>query len=106
MSAVWVTIVVLAVATAMIRASGPVALGGRELHPRVMDVVALVAAALLAALVVVEAFAGDGRSLELDARAAGVGVAAILLLGFRTSMLWAVFAAAATAALVRALLGG
>ncbi len=106
MTSVWVTIGALAVTTALIRASGPVALGGRELPPRVMDVIALVAAALLAALVVVETFAGEDGALELDARAIGVAAAAFVLLVLRASMLWAVGAAAVTAALVRAIFGG
>jgi hypothetical protein len=55
---------------------------------------------LLAALVVVQAFAGD-RALVLDARAAGLGVAAVLVL-LRAPFLLVVVAAAATAALVRA----
>jgi uncharacterized membrane protein len=106
MTEVWITIGALAVTTAMIRASGPVVLGGRELPPRVMDVIALVAAALLAALVVVETFAGQDQTLELDARAVGVAAAAFVLLVLRASMLWGVFAAAVTAAVVRAIFGG
>ena len=102
---VWVTIGALTVTTALIRASGPVILGGRELPSRVMDVIALVAAALLAALVVVETFGGEDQTLEVDARFVGVVVAGVVLF-FRGSMLWAVGAAAVTAALVRALLGG
>ena len=66
------TIGVVAVATAMIRASGPVALGGRDLPPRIQGVIALLAPALLAALVVVETFgAPAGGPFELDARGAG-----------------------------------
>ena len=56
---------------------------------------------LLAALVVVQAFAGD-RALELDARAAGLAVAALLVL-LRAPFLVVVVAAAVTAALLRAL---
>jgi uncharacterized membrane protein len=104
-TAVWATIGALAVATALIRASGPVALGGRELHPRLMDVIALVAAALLAALVVVETFGGPDRTLELDARVVGIAAAGTVL-AFRGEMLWAVGAAAVAAALTRALFGG
>jgi len=103
---VWITIGALTVTTALIRASGPVVLGGRELPARVMDVIALVAAALLAALVVVETFGGEDQALEVDARAVGVAAAAFVLLVLRASMLWAVGAAAVAAALTRALLGG
>ena len=105
MLSVWVTIGALAVTTALIRASGPVILGGRELPKRVMDVIALVAAALLAALVVVETFAGQDQTLELDARVVGVAAAGVVL-AFRGEMHWAVGAAAVAAALTRALLGG
>jgi branched-subunit amino acid transport protein len=103
MSEVWVTIGAIAVATALIRASGPVVLGGRTLPPRLMDVIALLAAALLAALVVVETVGGDDRSLELDARLLGVVVAGGVLVTGR-SMLWAVAAAAVSAAAARAIL--
>ena len=56
---------------------------------------------LLAALVVVQAFAGD-RTLVLDARAAGLAVALGLVL-LRAPFLLVVVAAAATAALLRTL---
>lgn len=55
---------------------------------------------LLAGLVIVQAFAGD-RELVVDARAAGLGVAAVLVL-LRAPFLLVVVAAAATAALLRA----
>jgi branched-subunit amino acid transport protein len=79
-----------------------VALGGRELPPRIMDVIALLAPALLAALVLVETVGTDGRAIVLDARLAGVAAAAGVLAA-RRSMLWAVAAAAVTAAAVRAI---
>jgi hypothetical protein len=59
----------------------------------------LLPVALLAALVVVQAFA-TGRHLELDARAAGLAVAAVAVL-LRAPFLLVVVAAAVTAALVR-----
>jgi branched-subunit amino acid transport protein len=101
-SGVWMTIGALAVLTALIRAAGPVILGGRELPPRLMDVIALLAPALLAALVLVETVGTDDRAIELDARLLGVAAAAGVLAGGR-SMLWAVGAAAATAAAARAI---
>lgn len=103
MAEVWITIAGLAVATAAIRALGPVFVGGRELPPRAMDVIALTAAALLAALVVVETFGGDDRTLELDARVAGLTGAGAVLAVRRDAILPAVIAAGITAALVRAL---
>ena len=101
MSATWTTIAGLAVATAAIKASGPVALGGRELPAWALRLIALVAPALLGALVVVETF-GKGEDLVVDARAAGVAAAAAVLAA-RLSVLWAVGVAAVVAALVRAL---
>ena len=102
MSEVWLTIGVLTVATAAIRAAGPVLLGRRELPPRVIDVIALLAPALLAALVVVQTVgAPEGNALELDARIAGVlAAASVLLTGGAT--LPAVAVAAVVTALVRA----
>jgi branched-subunit amino acid transport protein len=89
--------------TAAIRASGPVSLGGRELPPVAMRVIALVAASLLAALVMVETFAGGDDTLELDARALGVAAAGVVLWVRHDALLAAVGAAAVVAALARAL---
>jgi hypothetical protein len=61
----------------------------------------LLPVALLAALVVVQAFAGD-RALVLDARAAGLAVAVVLLV-LRAPFLVVVVGAAVTAAVLRAL---
>ena len=71
MSAVWITVIALALATAALKLVGPLLLGGRTLPPRAMSVIELLAAALLAALVIVETF-GDGRSLVIDERVPGV----------------------------------
>jgi uncharacterized membrane protein len=100
-SAVWVTIAALALATAGLKLVGPLLLGGRELPPGAMSVIELLASALLAALVVVETLA-SGRDLTLDARALGVAFAAVLL-ARRASMTVAVIGAAVVAALARAL---
>ena len=102
MTEVWVTIGALTVITALVRAAGPVALGGRELPPRLNDVIALLAPALLAALVVVETLGTDEGAVEVDARLAGVAAAGVVLAMGR-SMLWAVAAAAVTAAVLRAI---
>ena len=102
MTEVWVTIGALTVITALVRAAGPVALGGRELPPRLNDVIALLAPALLAALVVVETLGTDEGAVEVDARLAGVAAAGAALAMGR-SMLWAVAAAAVTAAVLRAI---
>ena len=101
MSEAWVTIVVLAVGTALIRAAGPLLLGGRELPARLQGVIALLAPALLAALVAVQTFgASEGGEYELDARALGVGAGAAALLA-GASMLPVVAIAAVATALIR-----
>lgn len=102
MTAVWVTVAGLVATTAAIKASGPVVLGGRELPPRALAVIALFAPALLAALVVTETLGEDG-SLVLDERAIGLGAAA-LVLWRGGSVLPVVAVAAAATALARAAL--
>jgi uncharacterized membrane protein len=101
MTEVWVTIAVLAVATAAIRAAGPVLLGGRDLHPRLFGVVALLAPALLAALVVTETLAQPDGGLEVDERAAGVAAAGGAV-ALRMSIVPVIAIAAAVTALTRA----
>ncbi len=99
MSALWVAIVAVTLASAAIKAAGPILVGGRELPPRVNAVIALLAPALLAALVVTETFGEDGH-LVLDERALGVGVAAVAL-ALRAPVLLAVALAALVTALAR-----
>ena len=99
MSALWVAIVAVTLASAAIKAAGPILVGGRELPPRVNAVIALLAPALLAALVVMETFGDDGH-LVLDERALGVGVAAVAL-ALRAPVLLAVALAALVTALAR-----
>ena len=99
MSTVWVAIVAVTLASAAIKAAGPILVGGRELPPQVNAVIALLAPALLAALVVTETFGDDGH-LVLDERALGVGVAAVAL-ALRAPVLLAVALAALVTALAR-----
>ena len=101
MTGVWITIVSLEVATAVLKLLGPLLLGGRPLPASAMSIIELMASALLAALVVVETF-GNGRSLTLDARALGVAFAAVALLK-RAPMTVAVIGAAVVTALARAI---
>jgi branched-subunit amino acid transport protein len=98
---VWLTVAALAAATAIIRAAGPVLLGGRDLHPRLMAVVALLAPALLAALVVTQTL-GEEQGVTVDARLAGVAAAGAAMAA-RRGIVLVVVLAAATTALVRAL---
>ena len=99
MSALWVAILTVTLASATIKAAGPVLVGGRELPPQASAVIALLAPALLAALVVTETF-GENGHLVLDERALGVGVAAVAL-WLRAPVLLAVALAALVTALAR-----
>jgi hypothetical protein len=98
---VWVMIAVLALATAVLKLAGPLALGGRPLSASALNVVELLASALLAALVVVETF-GKGRALTLDARVLGAAFAAVALTR-RAPMIVVVIGAATVTALARLL---
>jgi len=95
----WVLIAAMAVTTALIKAAGPVVLGGRPLPARLNAVVVLMPAPLLAALVVTSALA-DGPRLAVDSSTAGVAVAAVLLWR-RAPLLLAVVTAAVVTALLR-----
>ncbi len=99
MTRVWLVVVGSGVATAALKAAGPVMLGGRPLPNRLAAVVTLIAPAVLAALVAINTF-GDGRALTLDERAVGVGIAAVAVLR-RAPVLVVVALAAASTALVR-----
>lgn len=101
MTGAWVTIAALALATAALKLAGPLAMGGRALRAQGLGVVEMLASALLAALVVVETF-GNGRSLVVDARLAGVSFAAIALWR-RAPMTVVVVGAAVVTALARLL---
>jgi len=100
-TAVWVTIGLVALTTALVKAVGPVVVGGRELAPWALRVIALLPPALLTALVLVGVLA-DGQRLVVDARLAGLGAAAVVLL-LRAPLVAALVVAVGTTALVRAL---
>ena len=101
MTAVWVLIAALALATAALKLAGPLTLGGRPLPTSVLTIVELLASALLAALVVVETF-GQGKSLVLDARVLGAAFAAVAVWR-RAPMIVVVLGAAAVTAVARLL---
>ena len=100
MSAAWIVVIVVSLATIAIKGAGPLLAGGRELPRAVAGVVSLLAPAVLAALIVTNALA-SGRHI-IDARAAGVAAAAIAL-ALRAPILVVVVVAAAAAALLRAI---
>src|SRR5688572_15263507 len=97
----WLLIAALAVTTAVIKAFGPVLVGGRTLPEKASGVIALLPPVLLAALVVTSTFA-DGPRLQVDASTAGVAVAAVLIWQ-RRPLLVSVLAAVAVTATIRAL---
>jgi branched-subunit amino acid transport protein len=82
--------------TALIKATGPVALGGRELPTWFTSVVILLSPALLAALVATQAFA-EGDRLALDADTAGVAAGGLVFWQSRSIVACVVIAAAVTA---------
>lgn len=75
---VWWLILGLAALTALIKALGPVLLGGRQLPPWFSRVVVLMAPTLLSALVLTSVLA-SGRSWSVGAHTVGVAVAAVML---------------------------
>ena len=101
MSEAWTAVAIVGVGTIALKAAGPVLLGGRSLPPRLSGLLVVLAPALLAALVVTQAFA-SGRHLVFDARLAGVGAAIVAVL-LRAPLLAVIVVAAAATALARAL---
>jgi branched-subunit amino acid transport protein len=99
-STVWLSVLVVGVATIAIKAGGPVLAAGRELPQPTARVVDLLAPAVLAALVATQAFASH-EELVLDERAAGLLAAGVAIV-LRAPLLVVVLVAAATAAGLRA----
>jgi branched-subunit amino acid transport protein len=97
----WAAVVIVGAGTILLKGFGPVVVGRRRLPARATSVLALLAPALLAALVVTQAFA-TGRELVLDARAAGLAAAAAAVL-LRAPLLAVIVVAAVVTALVRLL---
>ncbi|MFP5361294.1 MAG: AzlD domain-containing protein [Thermoleophilia bacterium] len=97
----WAVVAGCAAVTFAIKAAGPVALGGRDLPPRLRRVIVLMAPALLAAFVVTQALA-DGERLHVGADTAGVAAAGFVV--WRgASVLPAVVTAVAVTAALRAI---
>jgi uncharacterized membrane protein len=100
MSVTWSAVAVVGVATIAIKAAGPVLLAGRELPPRLLGVIELLAPALLAALVLTQTIAGDRRYV-FDARLVGLAGAAVAI-RLRAPLLAVVVVAAVATAVARA----
>jgi len=101
MSSVWASVLGVGAATIVLKATGPVVLGRRELPSWLAGPVSLLAPAVLAAFVVTQAVGGD-REIVADARLVGLGAGAIAV-ALRAPILAVVVAAAAAAALTRLL---
>jgi hypothetical protein len=100
MSTVWITVAAVGFGTILLKGLGPAVLGGRPLPRALAGPVSVLAPALLAALVVINAFT-TGDLLVLDERAIGLAVAAVAI-RLKAPVLLVVVLAAATTALVRA----
>jgi branched-subunit amino acid transport protein len=72
----WTLVLLLAVGAYFFKVLGLVVIGDRTLPPMLDRCLSLIPAALIAALVVKDTFS-VGQHLQIDARAAGVGAAAI-----------------------------
>jgi uncharacterized membrane protein len=101
MSWTWPALGALAAGSYLLKVTGLVVLGARRPPPRLDAALELLPAALFGALIAVSTF-GDERSLVLDARAAGVLVAAVAIWR-RAPFPVVVLAAAVATAAVRAL---
>jgi len=97
----WTFVIVLAATAYAFKVLGLVVIGDRRLPPVLDRCLALIPAALIAALVVSNTFA-DGRHLQLDARAAGVG-AAVIAAWRRAPIIVVIVVGALVTALVRKL---
>lgn len=96
----WWLIAALAATAYGFKVFGLVVVGGRTLPPVLDRCLALIPVAMLAALVVKDTFAVS-QSLQVDARAAGIGVA-VVAAWRRAPLILVIVLAAAVTALVRA----
>lgn len=96
----WAALIALCVISYGLKAVGPVLVGGRELGPQLRQTLDLVAVPLLAALILLQTIA-VGHHLVFDERVPALGVAGVLVWR-KAPFLVVVLAAAATAALLRA----
>ena len=99
MSAAWACVVAVGVGTFALKAVGPVGVSGRRLPAHVVELLEMVAPAILAALVVTETFA-HGRSLVVDARLVGVA-AGLVAIVFRAPLWLVVLVGAVATAVAR-----
>ncbi|MDO8363767.1 MAG: AzlD domain-containing protein [Actinomycetota bacterium] len=97
----WAFVFALAGTAYGFKVLGLVLVGGRALPPVLDRCLALIPAALIAAIVVLNTFS-SGQQLQIDARAAGVG-AAVVAAWRKAPLILVIVIGAAVTALVRAL---
>ena len=102
MSDVWTAVLLVGAGTVVLKAAGPVVLGGRTVPDPVARVLDALAPAVLAALVITQLVAGD-RELVLDERLAGIAAAGVAI-ALRAPILVTVVVAAVVTALLRLVL--
>ena len=99
MSAGWIVVAAVGAATVLLKAAGPVFLGQRALPPRALELVEMLAPAMLAALVVTQAVGGD-EAIVLDERLVGLAAAGVAIAS-RLPLVAVLTVAAGTAAALR-----
>ena len=97
----WPALAALVAGSYALKATGLVALANRHLPVRVEELLGLLPAALFGALILVSTF-GEGQSLVIDARAAGLAAAAVAVWR-RAGFVVVVLAAAVATGAVRAI---
>ena len=99
MSDTWLVVLLVGAFTISLKAGGPLLLGGQELPRRLASAFELLAPSVLAALVVTQAFAEDGK-IVVDEKLVGVG-AAVVAVRLRAPLITVMVLAAVSTALVR-----
>lgn len=97
----WTLVFALAAGAYFFKVLGLVIIGDRALPPMLERCLALIPAALIASLVVKDTFS-VGQRLQIDARAAGVGVA-VIAVWRRTPLILVIVIGAGVTAALRAL---
>ena len=92
------TIIVLAIGTYALKAAGPIMMGGNHQPPQAMERVALLLPACLLAALIVSSTVIDQDTWTIDARLAGLSVAALALWAKAPLPLVLLLAAVSTAA--------
>ena len=102
MNDAWLVVAITGTVSVLMRAAGPLLVGGRALPPRITGVIEGLAPALLAALIVTQTIGGD-HELGVDQRVLGLA-AGVVAVALKAPVAVVVVAAAAATALARLLL--